>query len=442
MRRSLVLLLLVLAGCDRATVDPVGTDLLSAEPDLSAVRLEPDLALRLRPNGLGGALAVTVDGAPAPFDSLEGVYLYRTTLRAGLNALRIAVTDDAGFVRRDTLYAVHFPLRELSLVGSQVGTPRAGGAAAPLLDGRILITGGVGINGRALGTATVLQPGGAQIEARDTEMGTPRAGHTASVLPDGRVLLVGGALTDRPTSSGEFVQAVEVVDPGATSALPVAVDAPPRRAGHTAQVLTANGETYVYLYGGLVPAGSGTTVSGSVDIYRLDVIHRLGGDRETRLTRLTPEGGAGRGARVAQHVQVPLGPRQALVLGRAADDEAVALTFSWLAPTTATFPFDLSATPVPEAGGREGAAAVDVGAVVGDPGLVLVLGGETNIGRTGSMEVVAPDIGRTFRVPDALRLRTPRSGHTATILSNGRILVFGGRSESGAALSTLEAFEL
>lgn len=442
MRRPLALLALALAlgACDRPMVDAVGSDLLTAEPDLSAVRLDPDLTLRFRANGQEGALEVTVNGIPAPFDSLEGAYRFSTLLTPGLNAFRLDVTDDAGSVRRDTLYAVHLPLREVPLTSPQTGVPRTNAAATPLADGRILVTGGVGGTGEALESATLLQPDGVQIDARETRLGVARAGHTASVLPDGRVLLIGGALTDRPTFSGEFVRTVEVIDAGANLATRVAVDDPPARVGHTAQVFTLDGQTYVYLYGGLVPAGSGTTVSGTIDIYRLGSGPEAepGGDG---LIRLSPPGGAGAFARTAGHVQVPLGPREAAVLGRDVSNEPVALAFQWLTPPTSTFPFDLGAGQLPEAGGgRDEAAAVDLGAALGTDPLVLVIGGETNIGQTGSMLVVAPTIDRAFRVPDQVSLRTPRSGHTATILSNRRIVVFGGRSASGTALSTFEAF--
>ncbi|MEM1118462.1 MAG: hypothetical protein AAF845_06700 [Bacteroidota bacterium] len=442
MRRLLVLLCLACAtsACDRPLVEGTDPSLLEVSPDLSTVRLEPDLVLSLRAPGLEGALAVSVDGVRVPFDSLAGTYELPVTLVPGLNTLRVEVTDDAGFVRVDTLRAVHLPLRRVSLVSSSASVARAAAADVALADGRILLTGGADASDRAQAGATILLPGGVQIDAREVALGEPRAAHTASVLPDGRILLLGGALTDRPTTPNEFVRTVEIVDAAGTSVTRVETDTPPARAGHTAQVLTLDGETYVTLYGGIVPAGSGTTVSGTVDVYRLG-----GGGLEegetTELTRLSPEGGSGGFARVTGHTQVALNPQQATVLGRDADQNPIALSLFWSTPGTSVFPFTLLDDALPEAvGGRGRAAAVDVGAALGAPGLILVIGGETNIGRTGSMEVVVPSLGRAFRVPD-VALQVPRADHTATILSTRRIVVSGGRSDTGDALTAIEAFE-
>lgn len=437
---ALLALALAIGACDRPIVDPAGPSFLEVSPDLSFVRLEADITLRLRLPQFEGAQEVTVDGTEAPFDPASDTYALPLTLNEGLNLLRVEITDDAGFVRRDTLAAVHLPLQQVSLVASTPGRARADAAAVPLPDGRVLISGGIDGDGQALGSATVLQPGGVQIESREVGLGVPRAGHTASVLPDGRILLLGGALTDRPASASEFVTTVEVVDPASLAVSRIETDDPPRRAGHTAQVLTVDNETYVYLYGGAVPAGSGTTVSGTVDVYRLGGVAE-GAEAGAELTRLSPEGGAGGFARVTGHVQVPLLSRGALVLGRDEGDEPVALSLFWQQPGTAAFPFDLQAQSLPEAvGGRAGAAAVEVGNTLGGSSLVLVVGGETNIGLTGSLEVVAPGLGRSFRVPDT-GLQVPRDGHTATILSNRRIVVSGGRSAAGTALTALEAFE-
>ena len=62
-----------------------------------------------------------------------------------------------------------------------------------------------------------------------------------------------------------------------------------------------------------------------------------------------------------------------------------------------------------------------------DDGTVLVVGGYGNLGdRNGfrsDAEIFDPD---TRRWSDAVSLTTPRPGHTATRLDDGRVLVFGG----------------
>lgn len=430
-------LVALLGGCDRARVDPGGVTLLAADPDLSTVRLDPKLDLRLTPAGIGGRIDVAVNGETLPFDSTEGAFVLRTTLGVGLNPFRLAVTDDEGTVRRDTLFAVHLPLRPVSLVAPQVSVARVGAAAVVVANGQIAVTGGADETGRALASVTLLDPSGSRIGERSAPLLAPRAGHTASVLASGQVLLLGGATAARPSGPGDFVRTAELLDPnGLTSAL-IGVDGDVARAGHTAHVLNDGQDTYVYLFGGRVPAGSGTVVTGTVDVYRLEATPEL------KLVRISPPGGAGAFARLADHVQAPLGPRRAAVLGRTSEGDPAAVLFEWFVPGTTVFPFEMRSRALPEAAvGRTGAAAVDLSAVTQGDRLALLLGGEGEDGPLGTMEVVAPDIGRRFPVPHEVGLAVPRSGHTATILPGGRIVVSGGRSASGTALLTLEAFQL
>lgn len=432
-------LVLALAACDRLRVDSDGSSLLAVEPDLSVVLLDPTLTLRLVPTGLDGHLNVTVNTKPVAFDTSAGAFVVTKALVVGLNRFSLDVTDDEGTVRRDTLYAVHLPIRPISLASSQTVVPRVGAAAARLTNGQIAVTGGVGQDGQALASTTLLQVVSSRADTREEPLATARAGHTASVLPDGRALLLGGTLTSQPPSPSEFVRTAELLSADGVSLGTIPVDGGEvARFGHTAQTLTTGGVTYVYLYGGRVPAGTGTTFSGTVDIYRVDETPT------TRLVRLTPAGGAGGFDPVAEHVQVPLQPRSAVVIGRGPDDAAVAFAFEWSVPGTASYPFELVRRPLPEVGAtRTDAAAVDLGLTTTASGLALVIGGRdgNGDGPTGSIEVVAPEVGRSFRVPPEVGLSILRSGHTATILPGGRIVVTGGRNASGAALSTLEAFQ-
>ena len=88
-------------------------------------------------------------------------------------------------------------------------TARSHHTMTPLVDGRVLIVGGLG---DASGTWMFL----AQAELYDPIQGvftttgilnTPRVGHTATLLPDGRVMVLGG------NSYGGFLATVEIYDP-------------------------------------------------------------------------------------------------------------------------------------------------------------------------------------------------------------------------------------
>ena len=433
-RRLLLLACLVaVAGCDRAVLDPVGAELLVSDPDLSVVQLEPDLRLRLLAPEFGGPLAVQVAGRPAPFDSAQGAYVLDVQLARGLNALPLAVTDDAGAVDRDTLYAVYLPLRPAALTGLSGATRRADAAAAPLGGGRWIVSGGAGPDGRALASAeTVSQTSAGFVQVLPFGLETARTGHTATPL-DGGTLLLGGTTTDEPGGAADFVPDAEWVGPDGRTAR-VAVEGGLARARHTARALSTEDGTFVYLYGGVTPAGRGLARSGTVDVYRVD-----GSDAEMSLARLSPPGGSGAFPAVADHLQIPTGATSAAVRGLTAGDP-VAFSFVWSRPGTATFPFSLRTSPAratPQTP-RTRAASVDVGG-----GLALVVGGEAaSGGPLSTLEVFSVETGRSFRVPASVGLQRARTDAVATILSGGRIVVSGGRVSGGDVISGYESFQL
>ena len=422
---------MALAGCDRAQLDPVGTELLVAMPDLGVVQLEPDLALRLVPPEFSGALTVRVGGRAVAFDSTEGAFVVDVQLERGLNLLPVEVTDDTDQTERDTLYAVYFPIRPLSLPGFAGAAARADAAAAPLATGQAVITGGSDAAGQALATTTVVQASGGQLSQSAGALSTARTGHTATATADG-VLLLGGTSTDTPASSADFVSQGEWVRTGGESRV-IEVEGGLQRTRHTARALTLDGVTYLYLYGGVVPAGSGLARSGTVDIYEFQP-----GGVEARLVRLSPPGGSGGFTVLSDHLQLATGATSATVLGLAGADP-VSFAFDWSLPGTAAFPFSLRASPASGAvQARTRAAAVDLGG-----GLSFVSGGRGEGGETlGSLEIYSAQAGRSFLVPLSVRLQRPRYDHSATIFPGNRIVIGGGRTDGGAPLSSYESFQL
>ena len=100
-------------------------------------------------------------------------------------------------------------------IGAQMNAARADGRAAPLADGRILITAGRGQNKVPQFTAEVFDPATGQFTAV-ADMLTRRFRHVAAPLPDGRVLIAGG--TDNELAQ---LATAEVYDPAANRWDPV-----------------------------------------------------------------------------------------------------------------------------------------------------------------------------------------------------------------------------
>lgn len=124
----------------------------------------------------------------------------------------------------------------------RLNTPRADHRATLLADGRVFITGGMTREEKALASAELYHPATGTFELTDP-MSVPRTAHTATLLPDGRVLIVGGGDGKNSHSSAELY------DPATGTFTPTgSLNAP--RAAHTATLLP-NGQ--VLITGGANP---------------------------------------------------------------------------------------------------------------------------------------------------------------------------------------------
>jgi hypothetical protein len=87
--------------------------------------------------------------------------------------------------------------------------------ATLLLDGRVLVAGGLGTgNGHILASAELYDPGTGSWTATGS-MGTPRWEHTATLLPNGKVLVTGGA--DHGGGACCYLTSAELYDPASGS---------------------------------------------------------------------------------------------------------------------------------------------------------------------------------------------------------------------------------
>lgn len=128
-------------------------------------------------------------------------------------------------------------------------TRRSGHTATPLRNGDVLITGGMVRNGEFVAEAELFDPTTGKFSPSG-RMASPRVGHTATLLPDGRVLIVGGSA--RPYQD---VAQAEIYDPAT------------RRFEATGSLITARSDAEaVLLRNGEVLIAGG---SAGVDWHRL-----------------------------------------------------------------------------------------------------------------------------------------------------------------------------
>src|SRR5436190_3428225 len=85
----------------------------------------------------------------------------------------------------------------------------SGHQATLLMDGRVLVSGGSGDDGQAIGRAEIYNPISGTWSLTQGNM-IPRLGHAAALLHDGRVLVVGGLSS---ASSCQPIESAEVYDP-------------------------------------------------------------------------------------------------------------------------------------------------------------------------------------------------------------------------------------
>ena len=448
--RSLLLLSLIalLAGCERPFIEPAPPTIeLVGSTDLSIVRSETQLPLAFRATATVGAIdRVEVNGLPATFFRDGDLYLDTLQLSPGVNRIVVEAFTGMGTAGGDTLFAVYLPA-QFDDVAVQLPAPLGGHAAVALSDGTTLLTGG------AAAIAEPAQNGALRFDPRDFSfraladgMAEARVGHVASRLPDGRVLITGGSRRLEPAEPDDFVTEVELFDPLTETFMTVplvAADggsaAPVRRTEHTVTVLDGgNGEVSVYLYGGVGNLG---TLSEPV-LGALPFMRRLRFEEGPNGPRLVvPNRSEGfRFAALAGHTQTPLpdvgadGFGRYLVVGASnpADPEVAA---PFVLVFASSF-LDALAVGTPAAPRTDAAAA----SLADD--LVLVTGGVDPERATvlSSGEVFAVEAGKFFRFDDSVRLIAPRRGHTATKIGDDRILLVGGFSASGQALSRAELF--
>lgn len=269
----------------------------------------------------------------------------------------------------------------------RMATARAVHAAALLSNGKVLITGGMERNDVYTNSAELYDPAIGAFVATGN-MSQSRAGHSATRLPDGKVLIVGGSNT-------EWLASAEVYNP-ATGAFTPTGSMSIRRGGFTATLLP-NGKV-------LIVGGYNDSLQASAEIY------------DPAIGRFTPTGSmsAGRSA----HTATLLPNGKVLITGGGAGRNVLA-SAELYDPATGTFTSTGNMTMV-----RHKHAATLL-----PNGNVLIVGGSDSRdwrGRYASGEVYNVATG-TFAAVSSMNTARFKHRDSVALLNNGMVFVARGR---------------
>ena len=289
-------------------------------------------------------------------------------------------------------------------------------AAAVLEDGNVLVAGG-GVGAIPLPAAELYDPVAGQWRPA-AGLAQARRGHQGVMLRDGRVLVVGGF------AQGELLSSAEVYDPAtgrwsATGAMSIP------RLGHSLTVLAD----------GRVLAPGGTTVGAAEAAGEAQAIRPEASAEIYDPKAGTWTGGGAMGAPRFEHTATLLGDGRVLMTGGQGPVDGR------LGPLGSTELYDPAADAFVRSNdlgeGRANHAAV----LLPDRSVLVTggVGGPNGDVSLASAEVFDPREGSWTRVAP---LAEARSGHTATLLSDGRVLVAGGESATRGARRSLASAEV
>jgi hypothetical protein len=387
---------------------------------------------------------------------------------------RIAIAKTFVFILLTAVFVVPEHAQAASEPGwvftGSLNTPRMYHTATLLQSGKVLVVGGIGNDGSVLDSAELYDPVAGKWSYTG-HLNQSRSGHTATLLSDGRVLVAGGR------NAIDAAGTAEVYDPVSGSwRLTGSMSA--SRSGHTATLLK-NGKVLVaggYDSGFLDSAELYDPVTGTWSATG-DPVHPRWGPTATLLQdgRVLVVGGTDDGDLVStldtSEVYDPAAGawsatadlRMAVISHTATllQNGEVLVTGGYLPRflpglhgALVAAPIALNGTQIydPAAGTWVSAAGLTTArashtATLLPNGRVLVAGGETwqgaypnlQFGTLVSGELYDPISGTWTATQD---LNAARSGHSATLLADGRVLVAGGQSGGTGDSTVLASAEL
>ncbi len=435
-----LMVMLVAVACERPFVPPLEPLITIVEPsDPDALRFRPFVEVRVEASSFRDINRVEIDGVPADFDSLNGNWQTVVTLSPGVNEFNVTAFDVEDFEGSRTLSLAYIDPRYDTNAPTLPAPWRLGGHTATLLnDGSVLVTGGApGEFQDAVDRAFLLPPDGTAFELLPAAMNSPRYGHTATLLPDGRVLLLGGSTTAASLLVSQLVTSAEIYDPVSREFSEVIFDgAPLQRMEHVTFLSRSPTALLIDVYGGLgedpVEQTDDLNILASIQSFRLDD-NTLTTFTSFSDSQLLPAFGMASSV-TSEADPTGSGMDRYVVTGSSfLDSGARNVNFSIdfaQAPIRVTILSELRTSRLQHA-----AAALA-------PGIVGVFGGFQGARQnaTSSTEIFVERSNR-FSTLDSQVSTRRRFAHTATKLDSERILILGGFSENGTAISESVYFE-
>ncbi len=304
-------------------------------------------------------------------------------------------------------------LHKFTLTG-KMHSARAGHTATLLSDGKVLVAGGFQ-PGEALASAELYDPGSGTFSATGS-MTVAREWHTATLLANGKVLIAGGA-----SNQTGITPTAELYDP-ATGRFAATGDMTVARALHYAAVLR-NGE--VMIVGGVRGGGPNFFFSGHNYLASAELFSQ--GQGRFNLLPSTGSGG-----QIGSNGSAVLLDNGKVLIAGGIEGEVITSSARLYDPGQAQFL---------RTGSMTSERFRDEATLLGN-GRVLITGGIKLIQWPAPIVVATAELydtqrGDFIRLPD---MTSPRVGHTATLLSNGDVLIAGGMRGSFIALSSAELY--
>lgn len=337
---------------------------------------------------------------------------------------------------------------------------RAEHSATLLPSGEVLVAGGVDISGDPVATTVII---GATSVRPGPDMASPRVGHSATLLASGHVLIAGGS---SDAAGAAVLSTTEIYDPVTGTFSPGPDLAQPRTRHAALNYVTAAGEL-VLLAGGSSGLNQATppapvlldscevmSVAGNASS---PIAARLAAPQaDARVARLDTGGILIVGGEAAQ------GPAPAQVfdpatLSLSAANAVVARSGAAVASRgrevlvaggqsatgleDSTEVFD-SATRTFAQGVRLGAARRDAAIATVGADDIVIAGGRGAAGVVDTVEKLSGTNLGQAQVSTIRSLQSARESHTATGISNTKLVVVGGYDAQGVVLATVEVIDL